>query len=102
MKSEIRKILLNVPLFSILFILFLSSLSFADTNISTCSNLNVTGETFLLTADIINSGNTTCMSILQDDITLNCQGYTIDGVGTLGTKGVYSLNSATQQLRIVS
>lgn len=59
----------------------------ASTEISTCSVLNSAGETYLLTADIINDGSQVCMSIQADNITLDCQGHLIDGDGISGEYG---------------
>ena len=50
-----------------------------DPDISTCAILNVTGATYTLTADISGSSTSKCMEITANDITLDCQGHTIDG-----------------------
>ena len=47
--------------------------------ISGCSTLDQAGETYLLTADILDHGTDSCMNITADNVTLNCQGHTIDG-----------------------
>jgi parallel beta-helix repeat protein len=52
----------------------------ADTYLTDCAELNVTGETYYLTQDIINSTATFCMNIKANNIVLDCQGHTIDGV----------------------
>ncbi|MEM7817659.1 MAG: right-handed parallel beta-helix repeat-containing protein, partial [Candidatus Aenigmatarchaeota archaeon] len=49
-----------------------------STNLTSCGTLNVAGETYLLTADIIEHVGT-CMIISANNITLDCQGHTIDG-----------------------
>lgn len=59
-------------------------------NISSCANLDQEGATYLLNASIIDSTNTICMTFSNDNITLDCQGNTIDGVGSSSTYGIYS------------
>ena len=59
-------------------------------DISTCTSLNTAGATYILTADITNSGASKCMNITAEDITLDCQGHTIDGTDAGGSYGVYS------------
>jgi len=58
-------------------------------DISDCSDLDTEGGTYYLTADIIDSGVDTCINISANDVTLSCQGYTIDGTDTSDTKGIY-------------
>jgi parallel beta-helix repeat protein len=48
--------------------------------ISSCSELNVSGATYYLTQDIIDSSASVCMNISANNVTLDCQGHTIDGV----------------------
>jgi hypothetical protein len=49
-------------------------------NISNCSNMSVYNATYYLNNSITDSYNTTqCMDISEANITLNCQGNTIDG-----------------------
>ncbi|NOQ55510.1 MAG: hypothetical protein GQ477_01750 [Nanohaloarchaea archaeon] len=57
--------------------------------ISTCSNLNTTGATYYLTQNISNSTAINCMNISANNVTLDCQGHTIDGNSTIYTRGVY-------------
>lgn len=47
--------------------------------ISSCSNLNESGATYELAADIVNSSTPHCINITASDITLDCQGHRIDG-----------------------
>ena len=49
------------------------------TYIGICQVLNQAGNTYYLTEDIIDSDAATCMDIQNDNITLDCQGHTIDG-----------------------
>ena len=56
----------------------------AVTNISTCQNLSIPRETYVLTRDIVTTGN--CFIITADGITLDGNGHKIvgDGSGILG------------------
>ncbi|MBN2014343.1 MAG: right-handed parallel beta-helix repeat-containing protein [Candidatus Altiarchaeota archaeon] len=54
----------------------LSATSAASENISECRNLNVSGTTYLLNGSVNSSG--TCMNIMAENITLDCQGNTIN------------------------
>ena len=74
----------------ILILLYLLPIVYSSTNINSCSVLNTANEVYYLTADIINSGATKCMDITADNVTLNCQGHTIDGVGSGGTYGIHT------------
>lgn len=58
------------------------------TEISTCSNLNTVGMTYLLTADISNSAFNICMNITANNVTLDCQGHMIDGISSDYSEGV--------------
>lgn len=60
----------------------------ADTNISSCSVLNSAGETYYLTQNVTIDGDH-CFLIEADNITFDCQGYTLDGNSTVNTSGVY-------------
>jgi len=57
--------------------------------ISSCTNLNESGATYKLTADIINSSAERCMNITANDITLDCQGHLIDGTKSTEKYGIY-------------
>jgi len=46
---------------------------------STCMDLNVVGESYLLTSDIIDSSTNQCITISANDVSLDCQGFRIDG-----------------------
>jgi len=56
--------------------------------ISDCAILDSEGQTYTLTTDITDSSASRCMDITANDITLDCQGHTIDGVDDTGTYGV--------------
>lgn len=60
--------------------------AFAVTNISTCQTLNIPGEIYVLTSDIITAG--TCFTIAADGITLDGNGHTITGDVTNIDRGV--------------
>jgi len=60
-------------------------------SISTCTSPNMPGATYSLIADITNSTNPTCMNITADNITLDCQGYTIDSDGVNGNYGISAI-----------
>ena len=66
-----------------------STLANASTNIDNCTELNVTGETYYLTADIINSTETICFDITADNIILDCQDHLVDGAGDINIKGIW-------------
>jgi hypothetical protein len=73
-KKDMRKAII----FALAFLLLLPLVK-ADTYITDCAELNVTGETYYLTQDIINSTNSTCMNISANNVIFDCQGHTIDG-----------------------
>ena len=56
--------------------------------ISDCSILNQSGATYILNQSIIDSSISKCINIQAENITLDCQGYTIDGDDTADI-GVY-------------
>jgi parallel beta-helix repeat protein len=61
--------------------------------ISDCSVLDQEGATYYLTQDIIDSTSSTCIDIQANNITLDCQGHTIDGIDALETYGIYVYRS---------
>ena len=63
--------------------------------IDNCAILNVSGATYYLTTDIIDSSATTCMNITAENVTLDCQGHKIDGKDRISTIGIYSNQSNT-------
>ncbi len=78
-----------IPLF-IIFLLVDAGDAEAVTNISNCSYLNVAGETYVLTQDITNSPNTTCITVEASNLFLDCGGHKIDGLDNAGSRGIYS------------
>ena len=69
---------------SLLMLSNISATSGTPTNISDCQTLNIIGETYVLTSDIITTDN--CFIITADGITLDGNGHKIvgDGSGILG------------------
>jgi len=82
----------------LLFAIFLISFSFmissvkAVTYISDCSDLNQSGETYYLTADIIDSSISPCINISANNVILDCQGHIIDG-DDVAEYGIYVYRS---------
>ncbi|MBI5332023.1 MAG: S8 family serine peptidase [Candidatus Aenigmarchaeota archaeon] len=71
--------------------------------VNNCATLNISG-TYYLTSDIINSTNSTCIYIKNNDITLDCQNHRIDGVNKRGwaMELSTSLNNITIKNCIIS
>jgi parallel beta-helix repeat protein len=91
--------LLFIPLFFLLLVISVK----ADTNISTCTALTTAGETYYLTADIIDFFSVTvnkCMNISANNVILDCQGHTIDGVDNADTYGIYVYRSSATTTNI--
>ena len=89
--------IITVLLLGILSVYFIA-IVFAnpDTYISTCTNLNIPGETYYLTADIWDSNEKICMNITAENVTLDCQNHWIDKNQTQSfSKGIYSSSSYT-------
>lgn len=73
-------IMKNVFLYLPIAFILLSTLGLADTNITTCQNLNTAGETYYLTQDIIDYVTfDQCFDVTAQNITLDCLGHTVDG-----------------------
>ncbi|MGB9693666.1 MAG: hypothetical protein ACPLYF_02365, partial [Fervidobacterium sp.] len=89
------KTLTALPIFFFFLFLSLSIVNAQEYNISDCSELNVTEATYYLTQDIINSNVPTCMNITANNVALDCQGHTIDGVDASDTYGIYISRSAS-------
>jgi len=80
---------------AIIFVLaffLLLPLAKADTYLTSCAVLDTPGETYYLTADIIDYPGeyVRCMDIRTNDIVLDCQGHLIDGVDAAGSIGIMS------------
>ncbi|WP_435158315.1 hypothetical protein [Haladaptatus sp. DFWS20] len=61
----------------------------AQTPINSCTTITQPGE-YELTQDITDSPDTTCIDIQADDVVLDGNGHTIDGVDAVNTVGVQS------------
>jgi nitrous oxidase accessory protein NosD len=66
-------------IFCLLLAFFLIAAPAKAIDIPDCSVLDQPGATYYLTADIIDSEATICMGFWADNVTLDCQGHTIDG-----------------------
>jgi parallel beta-helix repeat protein len=84
--SNIRKTLISLAFF--LFFISLISIAKAQTEITDCTTITSPGE-YRLVNDIIDSSASTCINIQANDVVLDCQGYTIDGVYSTNSYGIY-------------
>jgi hypothetical protein len=80
-----QKYLLLILALAVFVIPFVS----AATNLTGCQYINVSGE-YVLINDIADDGNTTCFFIEANDVSIDCQGYMIDGNDTDGSLGIYA------------
>jgi len=80
-----KKIIPIIPhlILYVFILIVLSMVVSAATTISTCTNIVASGE-YLLDTDIIGSSLNKCMNITIDNVTLNCQGYIVNGTATTG------------------
>jgi parallel beta-helix repeat protein len=69
------------------------------TPITGCSVLKDQGKTYKLTEPITNSGTSPCINITANDITLDCDGHTIDG-DDAARYGIYVYRSSSQTTNI--
>jgi parallel beta-helix repeat protein len=90
----------------IFFFLFFASFLMANlsalTYVNNCTDLNITGETYMLSADIYSLSpiRINCFVISAENVTLDGNGYTLYGDG--GGKGVYSNQNGTIIQNLVS
>jgi parallel beta-helix repeat protein len=84
-----RKYLVLTLLF---FIFFFIPNSLAQTQITNCTVIDTTGE-YYLTQDIIDSSALTCIDIQANNVVFDCQGHTIDGIGTDNSNGIQIIRS---------
>ncbi len=69
----------NILMFLIIIALFVMfSVNVYSGNIAVCTDMNIEDEVYTLTADIDNAA-ATCMEITADGVTLDCDGFYIDG-----------------------
>jgi len=82
----------NLP---IMLIVLLAPLCSADSSeyIYGCSDLSLTGSTYYLMQDIVNSESIKCMNVTAQWVTLDCQGHLIDGVDAQDSVGIYLMQS---------
>ncbi len=59
-----------------------------NTTFGGCAELSGANTVYTLTSDSSSSG--TCFTVLADNITINCNNYTISGTNTMNSFGVYS------------
>jgi len=71
-----------------------------EREIDSCTKIDSPGQ-YSLTADIQNSQKNTCITITANDVVLDGNGYTIDGVDTDGTIGV-ELSQPEEEIRNVT
>ncbi|MEM3814476.1 MAG: hypothetical protein QW771_00005, partial [Candidatus Micrarchaeia archaeon] len=72
-----------------IFFIILFNISYGLSYINNCSNLNINGETYILTTNV--SSTTVCFNISANNITLDCNGNTI-----------YSYNNAVANSSIIT
>ena len=88
----------------LLSVILLVGFANAATEVSSCANLNVSNTYYLLTADIIDNESTICFNISANNVTLDCQGHTIDGLYTGGpgqtTYGIYVKRASSTNTNI--
>ncbi len=75
-------------------LLLFPALQNAATNVSACGTLNSAGTTYTMNQSINNTG-VTCITIGAQNITFDCQGFSITGNNTTGIYGIYSSYSNT-------
>lgn len=73
-------------------LLLLVSSSFALTNITSIPFTISSPDTYVLTGDLTN-GTPTAITIQSDNVTLDCQGFSITGLYTNSTQGIFLSNS---------
>ncbi|MCD6176817.1 MAG: DNRLRE domain-containing protein [Candidatus Cloacimonetes bacterium] len=71
-----------------------------STNISDCAVLDIPGHTYYLTTNITDSSTSYCMNISANNVTLDCQGHTIDG-DDAADYGIYIKRSSSINSNIV-
>ena len=88
------------PLLSFLLILMLIfSVDHVDAyNISNCTIIDSPGVYVLI--ENVTDETSTCIQIISNDVVFDGNGYTIDGVDSLGTYGIYVHNLAIQNVTI--
>lgn len=80
--------------FIMAFFLIFLNFSGAATNITECQEINESGY-YVLQNNITDSENTTCINITVSDVIFDGQGYTIDGIGSGSTTGIFADNPSS-------
>jgi len=70
------------------------------TDITTCQDLSTAYSVYNLTQDITNSGDVKCMNITAENVILDCQGHTIDGVDNANSYGVQVNRSSSTDTNV--
>ncbi len=103
--SNMNKLLLGISLVLSLFILssLVSAIGFStsvspqiavlntplnEMNVSSCGDLSIPNTLYILTQDL--SSSETCFYVAAENVSLNGNGFTINGEGTKGEYGVYA------------
>jgi parallel beta-helix repeat protein len=76
-------------------LLLLSGHAEAGIYINSCQDIS-SPDTYILSEDIINSGNTICIKITANNVSFDGAGHTVDGIDASGSKGVYVNNPYSQ------
>ena len=82
------------PIFAILAICFLCAAPRAM-DIDSCQNLSAVGTTYTLTVPV--TSTPTCFNVTAENVTLDCNGFTITGSNVSGTTGIHSNQPKRQQ-----
>jgi hypothetical protein len=59
-------------------------------NISSCQVLDIDNMVYYLSDDINEASDLTCINVTAENVTLECQGYTIDGDYSSGSYGIFT------------
>ncbi|MCK5177403.1 MAG: right-handed parallel beta-helix repeat-containing protein [Candidatus Aenigmarchaeota archaeon] len=79
-------------------ILLLQNVSAGASPISSCTTISSSGE-YQLTKDLFSSSSITCIDITADNVVLDCQNYTIEGVSFMKGEGPMYGSSGIQITR---
>jgi parallel beta-helix repeat protein len=79
-------------------------LALSNKYMSGCIELNTIGETYYLRQDILQINATTCINITADNVTLDCQGHTIDAYKPMsgpnpGIYGIYAYRTTNVTIK---
>ncbi len=85
-------------------VIIINSVS-ASTNVPQCAILSTVGETYLVNTSFTNTTASACFNITANNITLNCQGYTLTGNRTadnisFSTNSLYAIFSNSSNIMI--